>query len=127
MEVPVEGMEKNGRVYRQSTVKRIFWASFLVALYAVVIPYCLRTAGEPRAAAALAAQEKADAKWAGYNNITATDSADVASAQAQDDTSVFGEETSLDMGDLLSAAKRWGYRKWYKEWRFMAGGLDGAI
>ena len=39
MEVPVEGMEKSGRLYRPSMMKRVFWASLLVALYAIVVPY----------------------------------------------------------------------------------------
>ena len=70
MEVPVEGMKRMGSVYRPSAFKRVFWLSVLVALYAVVVPYCYNTAGDPRRAAALAAQEKADEKWAGYSNMT---------------------------------------------------------
>ena len=87
MQVPVEGMEADGRIYRPSAVKRVFWASLLVALYAIVIPYCYRTAGEPRASAALAAQEKADAKWAGYNNATVGDAEDMTSSASADEAS----------------------------------------
>jgi hypothetical protein len=36
----------------------------MVAMYAVVIPFCFYTAGEPRKAAMIAAQKLADEKWA---------------------------------------------------------------
>jgi cation-transporting ATPase 13A1 len=104
MEVPVEGMEKSGRLYRPSMMKRVFWASLLVALYAIVVPYCYNTAGEPRAAAARAAQEKADAKWEGYNNATTGDAG--TGTNAVDEAALFGEDTSLDMNDLLAAGRQ---------------------
>lgn len=99
----MEGMKRMGAVYRPSTFKRLAWLSLLVALYAITIPFCYNTAGDPRRAAALAAQEKADKKWAGYSNITDGSGSEVSNMENVAD--IFGEETSLDMGDLLNAER----------------------
>ena len=45
------------RVYESSSVRRTVLFSIIVALYAVTIPFCYHTAGEPRAAAMLHAQK----------------------------------------------------------------------
>jgi len=71
---PIEGMKTPGRLYQKSGFKRMVLISAIVALYAVVLPFCYRTAGEPRAAAAIAAQEKADEKWEQYSAGNFTDS-----------------------------------------------------
>ena len=68
MEIPIEGMKVPGRTYRASGTRRLMITSIFIVLYAVVIPYCYQTAGEPRAAAAIAAQKLADDKWEQYSN-----------------------------------------------------------
>jgi hypothetical protein len=45
-------------------VKRVFFTSIVVLLYALVVPYSYLTAGDPRKAAILNAQSLADEKWA---------------------------------------------------------------
>ena len=45
------------RVYESSSVRRTVIFSVIIALYAVTLPYCYHTAGEPRAAAMLHAQK----------------------------------------------------------------------
>jgi manganese-transporting P-type ATPase len=67
-DIPVEGFKTPGRLYKASSPRRMIIMSIFVALYAIVLPYCWSTAGEPRAAAAIAAQEKADEKWEQYSN-----------------------------------------------------------
>jgi cation-transporting ATPase 13A1 len=52
------------RAYRQAPAKKFLLLGFIVALYAVILPYCYRTAGEPRKAAMIHAQQLADEKWA---------------------------------------------------------------
>ena len=97
MDAPVEGM-KRGTVYRASQVKRMVLLSLLVALYAIVLPFCYNTAGEPRKAAALSAQEKADEKWEAYGNFTdlpkveKEDKSKFAKVEIEDDA--WGDETS---------------------------------
>ena len=73
--LPVEGMKTPGRLYNKSSFKSTLLLSVIIALYAVVLPYCYNTAGEPRAAAAIAAQEMADDKWEKYasGNFTETE------------------------------------------------------
>jgi hypothetical protein len=63
MDVPIEDCE-SARVYKRSNARRaMVWAAVL-ACYAASIPFCVRTAGEPRAAAMLQAQKLAEEKWA---------------------------------------------------------------
>lgn len=63
MEVPIEDCE-SARVYKRSSARRaLVWAAVL-ACYAASIPFCVRTAGEPRVAAMLQAQKLAEEKWA---------------------------------------------------------------
>ena len=68
MEIPIEGMKVSGRTYVASSARRTLIVSIFVALYAIVLPYCYQTAGEPRAAAAISAQKIADDKWEQYSN-----------------------------------------------------------
>lgn len=63
MNVPIEN-NKGARVYRVAPMRRMVLVSAMVAIYAVVLPYCYMTAGEPRKAAAISAQAKADERWA---------------------------------------------------------------
>lgn len=51
------------KVYRASGSKRIFWLSAILAAYAVSLPFAYFTAGEPREAAILRAQQLEDEKW----------------------------------------------------------------
>ena len=52
------------RAYRAAPTRRLFLLTLLVAVYAVVLPFCYYTAGEPRKAAMVHAQQLADEKWA---------------------------------------------------------------
>ena len=63
MEVPIDGCV-SAKVYKPAPVKRIILLSVLVAIYAVVLPFCYTTAGDPRRAAVINAQQLADEKWA---------------------------------------------------------------
>jgi hypothetical protein len=45
----------------------------MIGLYAVTLPYCYYTAGEPRKAAMIHAQQLADEKWASESEEVATD------------------------------------------------------
>jgi manganese-transporting P-type ATPase len=62
MEIPIENC-KAAYAYRVSNTKKYVLLSVLLALYAIVIPYCYSTAGEPRYHAMLNAQKIADEKW----------------------------------------------------------------
>ena len=87
-QVPIMGMTKPGYIYKPSNPRRLFLITLIVALYAIVLPYCYNTAGEPRAAAAIAAQKIADEKWEQYSAGNFTD-----------------ENSILTKEDLLSLAK----------------------
>lgn len=63
MEVPIE-LCQSAKVYRKDPIRRYVLLSVLVAIYAISIPFCYFTAGEPRKAAMIAAQKLADEKWA---------------------------------------------------------------
>lgn len=63
MDVPIES-NKSAHVYKPAPFRRVVLLSIIVAIYAMVVPYCYMTAGEPRKAAALSAQELADKRWA---------------------------------------------------------------
>lgn len=63
MNVPIEN-NKGARVYKAAPLRRLVLVSAMVAIYAVVLPYCWMTAGEPRKAAAISAQTLADERWA---------------------------------------------------------------
>jgi cation-transporting ATPase 13A1 len=52
------------RAYRQAPLKKYFLLALIAALYAIILPYCYQTAGEPRKAAMIHAQQLADEKWA---------------------------------------------------------------
>jgi hypothetical protein len=45
------------RVYKSSGIRHTLIFSVIVVLYAIALPFCYRTAGEPRAAAMLHAQK----------------------------------------------------------------------
>lgn len=70
MEVPIDN-NVSARVYKPSSTRRFFLLSCLVALYAIVLPYCYLTAGDPRRAAMINAQTLADEKWAAEAAISA--------------------------------------------------------
>ena len=63
MDVPIESCV-SAKIYKTSFSKRIFWLSAIVAAYAISLPYAYFTAGEPREAAIVRAQELEDEKWA---------------------------------------------------------------
>ena len=63
MDIRIEG-NRGSYLYRAAPARRFLVLSVLVAVYAVVLPYCYLTAGEPRKAAAISAQELADKRWA---------------------------------------------------------------
>jgi len=63
MDVPIDN-GLSARVYRTSASKRIFWLSAILAAYAVSVPFAYFTAGEPREAAIIRAQQLEDEKWA---------------------------------------------------------------
>ena len=63
MNVPIEQC-RSAHVYKSAPIRRIFYLIGILCLYALSIPYCLNTVGEPRAAAISRAQDKDDAKWA---------------------------------------------------------------
>lgn len=52
------------RVFKPSAVRRSGLLVLMLVMYAVVLPFCYFTAGEPRKAAMVAAQRLADEKWA---------------------------------------------------------------
>ena len=51
------------RPYKSSSERRIVWISIIVLLYAISIPYCYLTSGEPRKVAMINAQKLSDEKW----------------------------------------------------------------
>lgn len=63
MEVLIEGCE-SAHVYRPSPLRRTFLIGLMVAAYAVVLPFCYNTAGEPRATAIIQAEKLAEERWA---------------------------------------------------------------
>lgn len=63
MDVRIE-LCTSAKVYKKDNTRRVILFSVLIALYAIVIPYCYFTAGEPRKAAMIHAQKLADEKWA---------------------------------------------------------------
>jgi hypothetical protein len=63
MEIPIEGCE-SAYAYKKAPGRRLLLLSAMVAMYAVVLPYCFMTAGEPRMNAMKAAQDLADARFA---------------------------------------------------------------
>ena len=63
MEVPIE-LCQSAKVYRKDPIRRYLLLSILIVIYAISIPFCYFTAGEPRKAAMIAAQKLADEKWA---------------------------------------------------------------
>ena len=62
MDIPIENCV-SARVYKPDTTKKILLISLIVALYAIVFPFAYYTAGEPRQAAIVRAQEIEDEKW----------------------------------------------------------------
>lgn len=63
MEVPIEQCT-SAKVYKPDPVRRILLLVSLIAMYAISIPFCYLTAGEPRKTAMIQAQKLADEKWA---------------------------------------------------------------
>lgn len=63
MEVPIE-LCNSAKVYRKDPIRRSVLAAILVVLYAISIPYCINTAGQPRRDAMVQAQKLSDEKWA---------------------------------------------------------------
>ena len=73
-------------------------------MYAVVLPFCYLTAGEPRKAAMIAAQKLADEKWANeafaVPNVTLSSNGTVT---GMDDTGMTAVEVDVSMtGDTLA-------------------------
>ena len=73
-------------------------------MYAVVLPFCYLTAGEPRKAAMIAAQKLADEKWANeafaVPNVTLSSNGTVA---GMDDTGMTAVEVDVSLtGDTLA-------------------------
>jgi hypothetical protein len=62
MEIPIEDCA-SARAYKPSAARKGVIYAFILALYCVSIPFCYRTAGEPRATAMAQAQKLADEKW----------------------------------------------------------------
>lgn len=62
MEIPIEGC-KGAYAFKASSAKKYALLSLLIALYAMVLPYCYYTSGEPRYNAMLNAQRIADERW----------------------------------------------------------------
>lgn len=63
MEVPIESCV-SAKVYKPDSFRRLMLTAALVALYAISLPYCYFTAGEPRRIAMIQAQKLSDEKWA---------------------------------------------------------------
>lgn len=68
MDIPIE-LCVSAKAYRPASTKRLFFVSLVVVLYAIVIPYCYLTAGEPRRLAIISAQQLADKKWASFSGL----------------------------------------------------------
>eukprot|EP01038_Epipyxis_sp_PR26KG_P009128 gene9128-12312_t len=62
MEVPIEFCQ-SGKVFKAAPFKRAILLVLLIVLYAIIIPYCYITAGEPRKLAIVQAQKLIDEKW----------------------------------------------------------------
>ena len=62
MDIPIENCV-SAKVYKPDPTKKFFLIAVIVALYAVVLPFAYFTAGEPRQAAIIRAQEIEDEKW----------------------------------------------------------------
>lgn len=62
MNIPIENCI-SARPYRAAPERKLIITSILFALYAISIPYCYFTSGEPRRAAMIATQKLADEKW----------------------------------------------------------------
>ena len=54
---PINELLSFCRVYKASGMRKTVIFSIIIALYAVTLPFCYNTAGEPRAAAMLHAQK----------------------------------------------------------------------
>ena len=112
MEIPIE-LCKSAHVYKQDPIRRGIIIVILVILYAVSVPYCYMTAGEPRRIAMQQAQKLADEKWALESaslaaNDTITNSTDFISTiinlDSEDDSS-FGSDVSVSFdGTVLLGA-----------------------
>jgi hypothetical protein len=103
MDIPCEG-NKAARLYKKAPFRRVLLAAVLLALYAVVIPYCLFTAGEPRKAAVISAQELADKRWAAEaarlaGNLTAAEAALLANSTSSSSTSGDSTTSLLKVGE----------------------------
>jgi hypothetical protein len=62
MEVGITGCE-SARVYRPAPLRKLSLIALLIAIYAVVLPLCYSTAGQPRSAAFLHSFSKYGEKW----------------------------------------------------------------
>jgi hypothetical protein len=72
MEVPIE-LCVSAKVYKSDPVRRLLLLGVVIAMYAVTIPYCYYTAGEPRKLAMIQAQKIIDEKWASEIHIITPD------------------------------------------------------
>lgn len=75
MDIPIEQC-KAAYAYKPSKLKKSIYICVFLSIYAVVLPYCYYTAGDPRYHAMLNAQKIADEKWlkeSTYNETMAMD------------------------------------------------------
>lgn len=63
MQVGITGGCESARVYRTSAARKYGLIAALIAMYALVLPMCYNTAGEPRAAAFVNSFSKYGEKW----------------------------------------------------------------
>lgn len=63
MDIPIE-LCTSAKAYKKAPEKRVLLTALIIVLYAVALPYCYLTAGEPRQTAMVHAQKLADERWA---------------------------------------------------------------
>ena len=102
MDVSIEHC-KSARVYRPSSSRRIILSSLLVLLYAIVLPYCYNTAGDPRQAAIISAQKLADEKWEQWGNDDAIDSSNSTSINDIVNDDINSNTTSINDNSIVAS------------------------
>ena len=142
MEVPIESCV-SAKIYKFSYTKRVFWVSAIVLAYAISIPYAYYSAGEPREAAIVRAQQIEDEKWSkellkasSSETTTSATPSDIKSNQTATDIPTYVEKTksnneleseSSDMSDeefealLLSEEGQLPTKGWFSSWYLTEG------
>eukprot|EP01040_Poterioochromonas_malhamensis_P009840 gene9840-10684_t len=107
MEVPIEN-NVSAKVYKNDPVRRMVLIAILIAMYAVSLPFCYYTAGEPRRIAMIQAQKIADEKWAAEILMLHTDENNATSSTNNEDNTftnqiVYEDDNTLSSNNQMFA------------------------